>query len=857
MNPKPTLSQNEKLELQLAGVFEQDGITLATPTGLRRRSVSMLIGADEVRAHDEMTVKQLISFGRVSRTTPKPVQVRVTSHARSEFVVSLQHLQVAVPKQEQERSGSWHDAMQHSSQSFFVSPGIQSYASATVDVATDLMPWDISDQFTAETFEQAFQRAYGRFDRLHRFAREIGFAVSTLVTRVERVETSMADAIDGTLAVIDIPRFSYARAVAGFAALACIVTLPANAVALYRTASVQKTNLEQAGAGALASLTNITPTTADESLRQASNDFRIADTILSESNALAFGMAAALPSTYRSAQALIEAGEKSAQAARLLSEGFRKIFSQDDGRRLTDRLDVFQSYLGTATTLLREASGAANSVNASSVPAEIGKKLPDLQKQLEVGSQSLRELSGLTEMLGIFAGKNEARRYLVFFQNPTELRPTGGFLGSFAEVVVDRGSIEKMSIPSGGTYDVKGQLLSRIAPPKPLQLIAPVWQMQDANWSPDFPTSAQRIRTFWSQSGGPTIDGVVAINATLLGKLLEITGPISMPEYGKTITSENFLLEMQKAVELEYDKEANTPKKFVADLAEKMRTNMSGWTSSDWLKASALFSDAMQTKDVQMALFHAEEEAQVEQWGWNGRVKPVEGDALSIIETNIAGQKTDGVIEESGTHHVEIHEDGSVSDSISLTRTHNGISGELFRGVRNVSYVRVYVPRGSVLTQADGFETPAPSLFKKLDDMTVADPEVSGIEATAHTGVGDVQTFEESGRTVFAGWLQLDPGKTQTMTLSYRLPLRVHAPASEDGVTDPQAVDHVSYVLLSSSQSGRTRTMKTIIDYPANWKTIWDRGIDEKTDGHLTASYSWNQDRVFSLLFNRHAEATP
>ena len=43
------------------------------------------------------------------------------------------------------------------------------------------------------------------------------------------------------------------------------------------------------------------------------------------------------------------------------------------------------------------------------------------------------------------SGWNEPRRYLVLTQDPAELRPTGGFIGSYGIIVFDRGSITDYS----------------------------------------------------------------------------------------------------------------------------------------------------------------------------------------------------------------------------------------------------------------------------------------------------------------------------------------------------------------------------------------------------------------------------
>ena len=58
--------------------------------------------------------------------------------------------------------------------------------------------------------------------------------------------------------------------------------------------------------------------------------------------------------------------------------------------------------------------------------------------------------------------------------------------------------------------------------------------------------------------------------------ILKLTGPIEMPAYNKTITADNFLLEIQKAVEIEYDRVENKPKKLISDLIPEVTFHIFG-----------------------------------------------------------------------------------------------------------------------------------------------------------------------------------------------------------------------------------------------------------------------------------------
>jgi hypothetical protein len=136
-----------------------------------------------------------------------------------------------------------------------------------------------------------------------------------------------------------------------------------------------------------------------------------------------------------------------------------------------------------------------------------------------------------------------------------------------------------------------------------------------------------------------------------------------------------------------------------------------------------------------------EEEQLVERYDWNGRLKPTLGDALAIIEANIAGQKTDASIREQVDHQVEIAEDGSITDTVTLTRTHDAIKGELFKGANNVSYLRVYVPLGSRLLEADGFEAPSSSLFEIPLAEDLPDPDAAASANVTHRPSGRIWRF--------------------------------------------------------------------------------------------------------------------
>jgi hypothetical protein len=242
-----------------------------------------------------------------------------------------------------------------------------------------------------------------------------------------------------------------------------------------------------------------------------------------------------------------------------------------------------------------------------------------------------------------------------------------------------------------------------------------------------------------------------------------------------------------------------------------------------------------------------DQEALAEKNDWNGRFKDAPGDELAVIDTNIAGQKTDREIDEQVTHRVDIAEDGGITDTVTIVRTHHGVKGAEFNGANNVDYLRVYVPQGSQLISADGFQPPASTLFKKPLDTDQPDPDVTAAEQRPRLGPNNVRITDEFGRTAFGGWVQLEPGATATTTFTYRLPFTAYDIASRlhpEGAPAPDA-RRPAYMALYTSQSGKDdRRIVTDIHVPASWTSVWTSG-----GASLGLDADWDRDRAIAGLF--------
>src|SRR3990167_4553646 len=74
------------------------------------------------------------------------------------------------------------------------------------------------------------------------------------------------------------------------------------------------------------------------------------------------------------------------------------------------------------------------------------------------------------------------KRYLILLQNQMELRPTGGFLGSYAVAKIKNGKLVDVSVQD--IYEPDGRVTEHIEPPEPIQEAFQLGtlRLRDANW---------------------------------------------------------------------------------------------------------------------------------------------------------------------------------------------------------------------------------------------------------------------------------------------------------------------------------------------------------------------------------------
>lgn len=414
--------------------------------------------------------------------------------------------------------------------------------------------------------------------------------------------------------------------------------------------------------------------------------------------------------------------------------------------------------------LLNDVQVAADflhDVDLSIVPAEYRTTLEPLVRDLPEIALELGHFSGLLSTLADLAGIEQARHFLFVFQNPNELRPTGGFMGQSALVKIQNGIVEQLRVMP--IYDADGQVKTRRTAPDGLNVVSDTFSLRDANWFPDFSKSAESIADFLRETGDPKIDGVIALNAPAITELLILTGPIFLPELELLVSSDNFIDEAQYEVP---KKQENRDRTFFSSLTDALFSAVFELDSASWPLVAEVVTDAILSKDIQVHFIDESAQNVARNAALTAELPAAGVDLLAHVSANIGGGKSDQFITEQRALRIT-EQDQSFRHELSIWRT---LSEEDPIAADNRSYMRFYVPSQSTVVQASGFDTGNPDLLAYACENCVSDPRLAPSLSAAWDQATGLRTYQEGDWTVFAGWVTLEPGTQRTIKITYDVP---------------------------------------------------------------------------------------
>jgi len=444
------------------------------------------------------------------------------------------------------------------------------------------------------------------------------------------------------------------------------------------------------------------------------------------------------------------------------------------GNLLIERLESMQPNIETLRSTIQDARNQFESLE--SVGGVLGFGNPLGSNYLAMDIELARISDFVSGLLSLLKSEKDAH-ILVLFQNPSEMRPSGGFLGSYADIKIKQGDVVNLDVRD--VYDADGQLDLKTIPPIQLQAITKSWGARDANWFFDFPSSAQKITHFLESSKiykeqEITFDGVVAINANVVQDVIALTGPIELEEYELTIDKNNFLSEIQKEVESTRSRATGQPKQILKTITPIITKRLLELNDEQKRVLLASLGSRISDKDIQIYFKDPRIENFMISQGVGGEIMPTpqnfNGDYLAVVNSNIAGGKTDIFMDQNIKLISTISQSGKIRNSLSITRAHNGDKEKfsLYR-LPNQNYIRIFALSSSELLSVEGSskKTITPQVNYKNSKYN-ADLDIEKIEGSRVLAEDfDTSTSEESGKTVFGTWFNIGAGAEKTLEVDY------------------------------------------------------------------------------------------
>jgi hypothetical protein len=452
----------------------------------------------------------------------------------------------------------------------------------------------------------------------------------------------------------------------------------------------------------------------------------------------------------------------------------------------------------------------------------IKKIVTPLKEQLPAIQSGLELAIPAAEAIPQIAGYPTRKTYLFLLQNNTELRPTGGFIGTYGILKLINGEIENFKTDNIYNLDTPFHNTLIVEPPWQLQkyLKADKWFMRDSNWSPDFPTAATQAEWFYHKEGGKEskIDGVIAVTPTFIESLIKLTGDIKVN--GLTFTSDNFIDTLQYQVEQGYYRQGiseSERKEIIGVLSSKLLDQVLELPSDRWAELWETFQKDISSKHILMYLKDKSVQQVITGQGWGGSIRSTEGDYFLVVDANMASLKTDPGVLRTINYSVEENDNGDYIATLKINYDNQGTFN--WKSTRYRTYTRVYVPLGSELLAHSG---------------VMENDKLHGGRA------GEVEVIDEFDKTVFGGFISIEPQEQGELIYTYKLPKAISDQTEND-----------EYNLLAQKQAG-TPAYDLIVNLDFAKKIDSFTPIDKgEQDGQnkVTFPTSLGQDSEFNVIF--------
>lgn len=483
--------------------------------------------------------------------------------------------------------------------------------------------------------------------------------------------------------------------------------------------------------------------------------------------------------------------------------------STRDFRIYLKELQDNSSSISKASYDILLASQLIKNVQVDKLPKMIQSPLVTLKTFNENIIEQISPLEKILTFLPDILGVDSRKTYLILFQNPAELRSTGGWISSYAILGIDGGQIRELKVDD--VYNAEGQL--RIAgkyfeAPKDMQVALGTtrWSLSLVNWDPDLSQVASSAEYFLSSlEPGTQFDGVITLDTELIKMLLSKWGGLEIPGEVDPITAENLDLKIFQ-IHSEFKPGESVKTTFLANLANKTIEKLLSGNVTEFQNVASVMLQGLNQKNIQISLKNKKANDFLSQNKWSGQISRENLSAPIPVEWNWGANKANMYLERNSSLNITIENKETITYDFEVF-VKNKSTSNIYPQGNYENYFRIFLPQNASISSIKGYK-------------------------------GNQYTVTNQGRyKVVGGWFNTPIRSTQAFEIKYKL--------TNDSLNYFPITTTSSEYIMNLDIFKQAGTFDDVYDIKINYPDSWSLSL---ADGF---------DRTLNTLTTRGVLKTP
>ncbi|RYQ31249.1 chemotaxis protein [Bifidobacterium pseudolongum subsp. globosum] len=404
------------------------------------------------------------------------------------------------------------------------------------------------------------------------------------------------------------------------------------------------------------------------------------------------------------------------------------------------------------------------------------------EMQLNDLADRVNALSSTFQILPTLLGDGQQRIYAIMAMTPSEMRSSGGLIGSVGELTTSNGTVHIGDFRSNGDYlpfgigDHSADMKRVFTDEGPLHMS---FDIRDLAVFPNTADSAVAMQSVWNRTPwgqNMPLDGVIMVDPVFLQQLIAINGNVTLPD-GTVLTGENTAEFLMNTVYQKYP-ESETDALFGVVASQAMKSMFSHMDMGKLYKTGEMLGTMAKGRHFTMYAFDEHIEQGIQSAGFTGQTPNSETDpsvGIYLTEQNPSKMgwyiKREAKIQrvncdDGDLYHVEfmvhntITEDEAKNLPMYITGNNSNNTGKA------MEKILFYAPQGG-----------------SISNLMQLGGKVDAVKETTIDGVNAYETY-----------VQVNPGQMATFTFDVRVSPKASAPLTIDQTPMGWVDDGITYL---------------------------------------------------------------